>query len=102
MTDQTTMYHVLVLPSAEADLDDIAIYTKARCGKHQARRYVSGLRHDIEGLAQFPSMHPAYESQLGQFRKLGSGEHLIFYMVCESTVEVVRILHNRMDVEDIL
>lgn len=91
------MYEILVLPSAEADLEDIAIYTKARWGKHQARHYVSGLRHDFGGLAQLPSMHPAYESQLGKFRKLGSGEHLIFYMVGESTVEVFRILHNRMD-----
>ncbi len=96
------MRDVLVLPSAEADLDDIAIYTKARWSREQARRYVTALRQDMEALARFPSMHPAYESQIGQFRKLGSGEHLIFYMVGESTVEVVRILHNRMDVAEVL
>lgn len=92
-------HEVLVLPSAQADLDDIAIYTKAQWGSQQARRYIVRLRFDIEGLDRFPLMHPAYESHHGSFRKLLSGEHLVFYQVGETTVEVVRVLHSRMDFE---
>jgi toxin ParE1/3/4 len=97
-----TMYEVRLLSPAQADLDDIAVYTKARWGKDQARRYVSDLRHDIEALSRFPLMHPAYESRLGAFRKLSSGEHLIFYRVGETAIDIVRILHNRMDADDSL
>lgn len=94
------MHDVLVLPSAQTDLDDIAIYTKEQWGRGQARRYLARLRSDITGLARFPQMHPAYESRHGSFRKMASGEHLVFFLVHETTVEVVRVLHNRMDVEE--
>lgn len=96
------MHDVLVLPSAQADLDDIAIYTKEQWGREQARRYLATLRSDITGLARFPRMHPAYESRHGKFRKMASGEHLVFFIVNEAAVEVVRVLHNRMDVEEAL
>ena len=70
-----------------------------RIGRDHARRYVARLGSDITGLTRFPEMHPVYESRHGSFRKLSSGEHLVFYRVNRASVEVVRVLHNRMDVE---
>lgn len=96
------MHEVLVLPSAQADLDDIATYTKEQWGRDQARRYLSSLQSDITCLNRFPRMHPAHQSRHGSFRKMSSGEHLVFFLVSETTVEVVRVLHNRMDVEEAL
>lgn len=94
------MHDVLLLPSAEADLDDIAIYTRKLWGKQQARRYVATLRFDMEALGEFPRMHPVYESRRGVFHKSASREHLIFCRIGETAVEVIRVLHNRMDVDD--
>ena len=47
-------------------------------------------------------MNSTYESRHGTFHKATSGEHLIFYRLCEAVVVVVRVLHNRMDVEEAL
>ena len=33
------------------------------------------------------------------YRKLASGDHLIFYIPHDGGIDVVRVLHGRMDVE---
>ena len=53
---------------------------------------------DIESLANFPLRYPTYRSQQQDFRKLSSGNHLVFYPLDKGTVEIVRVLHERMDI----
>lgn len=86
-------------PAAEADLEDIADYTIERWGTKQARSYLSGLRADIECLAQFAMRFPEHESSGLDLRKMTSGHHLIFYLINDDIVEIIRILHERMDVD---
>lgn len=93
------MYEIVVRPLAEADLDDIAIYTKERWGRRQARQYLAALRLDIDSLAQFPASNPKQASQHGEFRKLASGHHMIFYLTVPRQIVVVRVLHERMNFE---
>tara|TARA_B100000678_G_scaffold182825_1_gene152800 strand:+ start:815 stop:1108 length:294 start_codon:yes stop_codon:yes gene_type:complete len=95
------MREVLTLPSAEADLAAIAIYTKERWGIEQAQKYLSGLRADIESLTKFPLMHPRHRSAHGEFRKAASGHHLVFYQIDDASITVVRVLHERMDFDEI-
>ena len=86
-------------PEAAADLDDIANYTLERWDRKQARSYISGLRADIESLAQFAMRFPEHESSGLDLRKMTSGHHLIFYLIDDGIVEIIRILHERMDVD---
>ena len=86
-------------PAAEADFEDIADYTIERWGTKQARSYLSGLRADIESLAQFAMRFPEHESSGLDLRKMTSGHHLIFYLIDDGIVEIIRILHERMDVD---
>lgn len=87
-----------LLPSAQRDLDAIWDYTAAAWGLEQAENYLQTLRRDMERLRDYPELGPAHRSRHGSFRKLPSGHHFIFYVVGDSTVEVVRVLHERMDV----
>lgn len=93
------MYEVVLRPIAEADLDDIADYTIAEWGAAQAREYITALRHNISGLQEFPARFPRYESTVGVFRKMKCQHHLVFFTVSVEVVDVIRILHERMDVE---
>lgn len=94
------MHDLVVLPSAEADLDEIAIYTKQQWGREQARDYLASLRAEMEGLARFPRRHPRYKSLFGEFHRAPSGDHRIYYRLEDETVIIVRVLHSRMDPGD--
>jgi len=88
---------VLLRPQAESDIEIIADYTIARWGHEQAQTYVAALRTDIASLAEFPERFPMHtESGLDLWR-MRSGHHLVFYLVSERAVEIVRVLHERMD-----
>ncbi|MBA4780916.1 MAG: type II toxin-antitoxin system RelE/ParE family toxin [Blastomonas sp.] len=53
----------------------------------------------MSSLADFPLRNPVYRSEGKEFRKLLCGHHLIFYLVIEDTVQIIRILHERMDID---
>lgn len=88
--------------SARTDLNAIAIYTKQEWGPAKARHYLRQLRVVASSLSEFPNRFPSHNSRRGQFRKVASGEHFIFYVVCEDRIEIVRVLHKGMNVDQIL
>lgn len=92
------MKSIRLLPSAQRDLDAIWNYTAAAWGVDQAESYLQTLRRDMERLRGYPELGPAHLSRHAAFRKLASGHHIIFYLVAGPAVEVVRVLHERMDV----
>lgn len=96
------MPEVVVLPSAEADLDAIASYTKQQWGRDQARQYLASLRAEMEALRDFPQRHSRYDSMFGTFHRAPSGDHRIYYRLEGETIIVVRVLHSRMDPSDAL
>ncbi|MCR2833631.1 type II toxin-antitoxin system RelE/ParE family toxin [Parerythrobacter lacustris] len=88
--------------AAKLDLADIWLSTANRWGVDQADDYVRAIEDRLSRICDFPESYPNYDCSHGKFRKARSGEHLIFYIISEMTVEVVRVLHSRMDVEDAL
>jgi toxin ParE1/3/4 len=93
---------LVVLPSARRDLALIWSDTADRWGIDQADSYIAAINARFGGIADFPSSYPEYRNKRAAFRKAASGEHLIFYVVLADKVEVVRVLHNRMDVGEML
>lgn len=89
-------------PAARADLDAIAVYTKREWGTRKARSYIAELRALASSLPDFPHRFPTYAAAAGRFGKAPCGEHLIFYTVQRGDVEIVRILHNRVDIDALL
>lgn len=57
------------------------------------------MRASISWLDDFPLRSPVYSSEGKEFRKLLCRHHLIFYLVIEDTVQIIRILHERMDID---
>ena len=54
----------------------------------------------ISGLAENPHMAPLVIELASNMRRLVSGAHVVFYRVGDKVVEVVRVLHQRMDAAD--
>jgi toxin ParE1/3/4 len=84
--------------AASADLRAISRSTKARWGDEQAKSYGAALRNSLKSLDHFDQRFPAAETGHRGLRKMRSGHHIIFYLVMEDRIEIVRVLHERVDV----
>lgn len=94
------MSRYLLSPAAQADLEQIWDYTYDRWGVDQAEDYLRELRHAIERAAANPQIGRACDEIRLGYRKLAAGSHTLFYRVrAEGGIDVVRVLHQRMDVD---
>lgn len=85
-------------PAAQADLEEIWDYTVGRWGMAQAERYTRDIQATCEALAGGALVGLSAEDIRAGYRKIGVGSHVMYYRERESTLEIVRILHRRMDV----
>lgn len=94
------MSRYLLSPAAQADLDQIWDYTCDRWGVDQAEEYLRELQRAIERAAATPRIGRDCDETRPGYRKLPAGSHVLFYRVGpEDVIDVVRILHQRMDVD---
>jgi toxin ParE1/3/4 len=90
----------LVSPAARADLEDIWDYTCERWGSDQAEIYLRELQHTIERAAAEPRIGRDCGDIRPGYRRLAAGSHHVYYRHTDAAlIEVVRILHQRMDVD---
>ncbi len=83
--------------SAADDLQEIWRYTEGRWGEGQADAYLDALGKRLFWLADHPGLwSESSPSGSGVFRFLHE-RHAIYFRVEESALEVIRILHQRMD-----
>jgi toxin ParE1/3/4 len=84
---------------ARADLKGIAAHTQKQWGREQRRLYVKQFDDAFQMLASTPKAGTSCEFIKHGYRKFPNGSHVIFYReLSDSTIEVVRILHKRMDI----
>jgi toxin ParE1/3/4 len=82
------------------DLNDIWIYTFNKWSKEQADRYYDLIIGEIEFVADNYLIGKSVEQTRKNYRVTKIKSHLIFYRKAENeNVEVVRILHQRMDIK---
>lgn len=86
--------------AARRDLSGIWTYSAKRWDEAQADRYVRQFADCFDGLARGSLKgRNADDIRTGYF-KLAVGSHLVFYrMGAAGVIEVVRILHQRMDID---
>jgi toxin ParE1/3/4 len=89
----------VVSPRAQADLESIWDYTVERWNSAQAERYLRILQDGIETIAADPSRARLCDHIRAGYRKYSVGSHVIFFRTSANGIDVVRILHQRMDFE---
>jgi len=84
-------------PRAKSDIEEIWRYTENHWGADQAERYIREISRYIDIIAAHPtSGRPCPEVRTGYY-KYRTGSHFLFYRVTSDGIDVVRILHERMD-----
>jgi toxin ParE1/3/4 len=89
--------HFVLSPRAQADLDDIWNYMQDRWGLDQAETYTRQLGKDIAIVANRPSLGKDCTEVRQGYRMYPSGSHVLFYRQTSDGIDVIRILHERMD-----
>ena len=84
-------------PAAKRDLSSIWDYTQERWDADQAELYVTEIRAAFERIAADPSRGRACDEVRPGYRRYSIGSHLVFYLDRADSVDVIRILHQRMD-----
>ncbi len=84
-------------PAAKRDLSSIWDYTQERWDANQAETYVTEIRVAIERIAANPDRGRTCDEIRQGYRRYSIGSHLIFYVDRADSVDVIRILHQRMD-----
>ena len=84
---------------AKADLRAIGRYTQTTWGREQRNIYLARLDASFHLLACEPHRGRACDDIRPGYRKYHVGRHLIFYRESPEGVEIIRILHDRMDIE---
>jgi toxin ParE1/3/4 len=93
------MSRTVLTPRAKADLDENWDYTEENWGSEQAERYIRLIGAAIQTVAASPKLAKACHHIREGYRKYPAGSHIIFFRVVDGGIDVVRILHRRMDFE---
>jgi toxin ParE1/3/4 len=89
---------VTFLPAADADLIGIWHYTAEEWGDERADRYITQIRKRIEGLTTGATASRGADDVRKGLRRAVAGSHAIFFRDIGAGIEVVRVLHQSMDV----
>jgi toxin ParE1/3/4 len=85
---------------ALADLKDIGRYTQEHWGVEQRNVYLEMLDACFKHLAANPFNGIDCSDIRDGYRKYNAGSHVVFYRQQSiDSIEIVRVLHGRMDIE---
>jgi toxin ParE1/3/4 len=98
-------WRVRLSEAAERDVVAILRWTAVQFGRRQARAYRRTLIAALTDLSDdpyLPDSHPRDEIQAGLrplhvARKGRRGRHFVLYRILEPTIDIVRILHDSVD-----
>jgi toxin ParE1/3/4 len=88
---------ILLSLRAQRDLETIWDDTASRWGVAQAEQYARQLWQHMSILADNPAMGRACPEIRDGYYKYPSGSHLLFYRLAGGDIDIVRILHVRMN-----
>ena len=84
---------------AEQDLREIYAYTHAHWDRTQADEYLAEIESGFLALMQFPQAGRKRDDLRPALRALVKAHHVIYYVVEAETVDILGVLHERMDPE---
>ena len=85
---------------AVEDLRSIGRYTQKKWGRDQRNQYLTKLDKSFETIASEPEIGLACDDIRKGYRKYHVGRHLVFYRRTKDHILIIRILHDRMDIEN--
>ncbi|WP_194850068.1 type II toxin-antitoxin system RelE/ParE family toxin [Nonlabens antarcticus] len=93
------MYSLYFRQDAIDDLNNIWAYTFAEWSESQADQYYDLLERECHLLSLNESTGRVYKEIAFDIHGVSIGRHIIFYKIINSTVEILRVLHQQMDIK---
>ena len=94
------MLQYRISAKAVEDLKNIGKYTQNKWGITQRNRYLRQIHDCFSWLSENPNIGMGCDYIKENYRKFPQGNHIIIYrIVPENFVEIIRILHKSMDVD---
>ena len=90
----------IVSRKAVSDLEEIWIYTAEKWSIEQADRYYKLIFEEIDYICKNPDAGKSMKHVRKSYRASKVKSHLIFYKLTKEKIEIVRILHEAMDIEN--
>ncbi len=84
-------------PAARRDLASIWDISKEHWGEDQAEIHLADIRAAFERITEDPRRGRECEEVRVGYRRYGVGSHIVFFNERTDSVDVIRILHQRMD-----
>ncbi|MCB0495854.1 MAG: type II toxin-antitoxin system RelE/ParE family toxin [Cyclobacteriaceae bacterium] len=95
------MAEVILRQEAINDLNNIWDYTFIKWSENQADKYYATIKFACKEIGENPDLGKEYTRISRNLLGLKSGKHIIFYqLISENKIEVIRILHERMDLKN--
>lgn len=91
------MTYVALTPAAQQDLAEIWEYSEAHWGRDQAVHYLQEVRDALQRVSEHPERARPCDDVRAGYRKFPVGSHHIYFVERSTRIEVIRILHQRMD-----
>ncbi len=85
---------------ASEDIEKIWLYTFENWSLEQADRYVSLILDEIEYLADNPMSGKDFSHIRKNYCCSKVKSHLVFYRFDNKQIEIIRVLHQMMDIEN--
>lgn len=86
---------------AQNYLHDIWLFTFDNWAEEQATTYVNLILDELEHLALYPGLGRLVSIHVKSYRHFQVKSHLIYYRESStSKIEIIRVLHKRMDFEN--
>lgn len=86
--------------AADGDMRKIAAHTLQLWGEPQRDAYIAELFEAFARLAETPQIAARLDGIRKGYRKFPQGSHVIFFRETEvHRIEVIRVLHKRMDID---
>ncbi|MDW3209405.1 MAG: type II toxin-antitoxin system RelE/ParE family toxin [Reichenbachiella sp.] len=94
------MARLVLRQEAINDLTDIWEYTSETWSENQADKYYQAIKSACIDISNKPSLGKTYEEISSKVLGYSINKHIIFYHEASADeIEVVRILHERMDLK---
>lgn len=95
------MAKVILRQEAINDLSDIWYYTLHKWSEKQADKYYNDIKIACKEIGENPTIGKNYTDISEQLLGFKSGKHILFYhQISEDEIEVIRILHESMDLKN--
>jgi toxin ParE1/3/4 len=96
------MYEVVKSPLAKDDLKGIWHYSFNKWGEDKAAEYLRQLNARMQGLGNNPEIGRPRDYIRQGYRSIQVNRHIIFYRLQGQEIDIIRVLHERMNAEKYL